>query len=90
LGFGGRLRLQEPGQCELLVLFLVLLTMSLRAELASASQSLEEGKLLPAEKTLHASLHRHVSPNAQEGLRCFSAVKHLFRSFEGYTLEGVR
>ena len=66
-GLGGRLGLQEPGQRELLVLFLVLLAVSLGAELAPAPQALEEGKLLPAEKTLHTSLDRHVGPDAQEG-----------------------
>ena len=66
-GLGGWLGLHEPGQRELLVLILVLLAVSLGAELAPAPQSLEEGKLLPAEKTLHTSLDRHVGPDAKEG-----------------------
>jgi hypothetical protein len=45
--------LEEPSQRQLLILFLVLLAMSLGAELAPAPQALEEGELLPAEKTLH-------------------------------------
>jgi hypothetical protein len=45
--------LEEPGERELLVLFLVFLAVSLGAELAPASQPFEEGKLLSAEKTLH-------------------------------------
>jgi hypothetical protein len=31
-----------------------------------------------------------LSPMLKRGLRGFSAVKHLFRAFRGYTLEGVR
>ena len=63
----GRLSLHKAGQRQLLVLILVLLAVSLGTELASAPQSLEEGKLLPAEKTLHASLDRQLGPGAKEG-----------------------
>ena len=64
-----RLGLHQPGQGQLLVLILVLLTMSLRTELAPTAQTLEEGKLLPAEQTLHENLDRPFAPNTLEPVR---------------------
>jgi hypothetical protein len=54
-GFGGRLGLDEPGKCKLLILILVFLAVRLRTELGATAQTLEKREFLPAEKTLHTS-----------------------------------
>jgi hypothetical protein len=72
-----RFRLQEPVQSELVVLFLILLTMSIGTELPAAGPPFEEGQLLAAIQTPHVFLIVPYLPMLKSTLTAFYAVKHL-------------
>src|SRR5262249_48291816 len=90
LGFLCRLRLQQPVQRELIVLFLIALAMRFRTEFAAAGPSLEEGQLLPAVQTPHVALIDPFMPMLKSLLTRFHAVKHLSPGFQGKTLGGIK
>jgi hypothetical protein len=78
--------LQQAVQGELVVLFLILLAVSIRAELPAAGPPLQEGQLLAAIQTPHVP---SIVPSyliLKGTLTAFYPVKHLYATFQAETL----
>jgi hypothetical protein len=82
--------LQQAVQSELVVFFLILLSMSFGAELSSAGPSLEQGQLLPAIQTPHVPLIVPSYFMLKSTLTAFYAVKHLYTGFQADALWPLR
>ena len=73
------LGLQQAAQRQLIVFFLILLAVRLGTEFAAARKFFEQGKLLPAVETAHASF---IGQNGRilKGRKRFTYVKVLMRT----------
>ena len=82
--------MQQPGQRQLVVFVLILLTVCIRTKLSASSPPLKERELLAAIQTPHVALIDRFDLMLKGTLTPFHAVKDLCRGFEVNTLGPVR